>query len=314
MEHRRNLNGIWPVMVTPYTDRLQIDVGAYREIVEWFLSFDVGGIYANCQSSEMYELTEEERLLLIRETVKTVNGRVPVAVTGNFGESIEAHIEFCKKAADLGPDVVMLTVPTLFENDESLEGYFLSIAERTDMPLGLYECPFPRTYHLGLDLIETLANSGRFIAYKETSCRLEKIIQVIDIVGDTPLALLQANVPYLLESMRAGAAGSMNIVANWLPDLTIEVAKRSQAIDPLADELQNLLCAMEMAQRSVHPTGVKYLMSKRGLPIKPLTRYPRALSQEEKKGLDLAARVWFEKDGTLKALQQVVDLPGNPKI
>lgn len=314
MEYRRNLNGIWPVMVTPYDDRLQIDISAYREIVEWFLSFDIGGIYANCQSSEMYELSEAERLLLIGETVKTVNGRAPVAVTGNFGENIQEHIGFCKKAADLGADVVMLTVPTWYDDDERLKTYFLTIAEQTTMPLGLYECPFPRSYHLGLDLIETLANSGRFIAYKETSCRLEKIVQVIDIVRDTPLALLQANVPYLLESMRAGAAGSMNIVANWLPDLTIEVAKRSQGTDPLADELQNLLCAMEMAQRSVHPTGVKYLMSKRGLPIKPLTRYPRALSEEEKKGLDLAARVWFEKDGSLKALQQVVDLPGNPKI
>ncbi len=306
MEYRRNLNGIWPVMVTPYDDQLQIEVEVYREMVEWFLSFEIGGIYANCQSSEMYELSEAERLLLIGETVKTVKGRAPVAVTGNFGVRIEEHIEFCEKAADLGADVVMLTVPTGYDDDERLKTYFLTIAEQTTMPLGLYECPFPRKYHLGLDLIKTLAESGRFIAYKETSCNLPKIKQVIEIVRDTPLALLQANVPYLLASMRAGAAGSMNIVANWLPDLTTEVAKRSVGHDPLADQLQDILCAMEMAQRSVHPTGVKYLMSKRGLPIKPLTRYPRALSPEEKEGLDRAANLWFEKDGSIRAWDQTL--------
>lgn len=305
MNNNLKFKGIWPVLVTPYTNDLKIDVAAYREILEWHLNFELGGIYANCLSSEMFELDNAERLLLIEETVSVVNGKVPVAVTGNFGKSIEEHIEFCKKAADIGADIVMLTVPTTFDNDKELEAYFLEMADKTDMPLGLYECPFPRSYHLGLQLIERLAQSGRFYAYKETSCDIGKILKIIAITKDTQLASLQANVPYLLESIKAGAPGSMNVVANWLPDLTIEVANRGLANDPTAEELNSVLCAMELAQRSIHPTGVKYLMSKRGLPIKPLTRYAKKLSKEEAQSLDTVSKMWFEPDGSLKVLQTI---------
>ena len=307
MAKHNKYRGIWPVLVTPYDDNLKIDAKAYREIIEWHLSFGPGGIYANCLSSEMFNLAEEERLQLIQEAVQVVDGKVPVAVTGNFGETIASQITFCNKAADAGADIVMLTIPSNMDDEQEIESYFLQMAEKTDMPLGLYECPFPRPYHLSLKLIEKLAQSGRYVAYKETSCDLDKILSIIELTKHSPLAYLQANVPFLLDAMRAGAPGSMNVVANWLPDLTIEVAKRAMADDdPAVDALNNALCVMELAQRSIHPSGVKYLMSKRGLPIKPLTRYPKKLSKEEAKSIDTVAKLWFNADGSLRALHSIV--------
>lgn len=297
--------GIWPVLVTPFTESLQIDVAAYRQIVNWHMNFALGGLYANCLSSEMYSLSEVERLQLVDVTVQTANGQVPVAATGNFGDNITQHIEFCKRVAGVGADVVMLTVPPFISDDETLGHYFMKIAEQTEMKLGIYECPMPRAYHLGLPLIKRLAESGRFFAYKETSCNIDKIKQVIEITRHSPLALLQANVPHLLEATQAGAEGSMNIVANWLPDLAVEVRKRGILGDPTAQDLNASLCAMELAQRSIHPFGVKYLMSKRGLPIKPKTRYKRKLSQEEGRCLDIIAQLWFNEDGSLKVLSQM---------
>jgi dihydrodipicolinate synthase/N-acetylneuraminate lyase len=129
--------------------------------------------------------------------------------------------------------------------------------------------------------------------------------EIIEITKDTSLSYLQANVPYMMESVRAGAPGSMNIAANWIPDLEIEVLKLSKNNDPKAEEMNSILCAMEMAQRSVHPMGVKYLIGKRGIPIKPLTRYPRSLSLEECYSLDQAAKLWFNRDGSLKVLDKI---------
>jgi len=297
--------GIWPVLITPYNDDLSIDVNGYRQMLEWYLSFGIGGLYANCQSSEMTELNNEERLLLITESMKTVDGKVPVVATGNFGDTIEEHINFIEQVDDTGVDVVMLTVPTFHNTDMELEKYYLTIAEKTKAKLGIYECPIPRSYNLGINLIETLAKSGRFHAFKETSCNLDKIKSITEITQDTPFSYLQANTPYMMESIKYGAPGSMNIAANWLPDLEVEIYNRTLVNDPKADELNNILCGMEMAQRSIHPMGVKYLISKRGVPIKPLTRYPRTLSLEEKYSLDQAAKYWFEEDGSLKVLNSI---------
>ena len=87
-------------------------------MIEWYMDKNIGGIYANCLSSEMYELDDAEKILLITEAIKTVNGRIPVVATGNFGENTEEHIEYVKKVGDTGVDTVMLTVPVFCEDDD----------------------------------------------------------------------------------------------------------------------------------------------------------------------------------------------------
>ena len=54
--------GAWPTMATPYDHTLNIDVGAYRAMVDWYVERSVGGVYANCLTSEMYQLTPDERI------------------------------------------------------------------------------------------------------------------------------------------------------------------------------------------------------------------------------------------------------------
>ena len=115
--------GAWPAMVTPYDDALRIDRGAYAALVDWYIAHGVGGLYANCLTSEMYLQDDAERLLLVRDAVTTAAGRVPVAATGNLGDRIEAHIALCRRVADAGADVVMLVIPEFHEDDADLERY-----------------------------------------------------------------------------------------------------------------------------------------------------------------------------------------------
>jgi 4-hydroxy-tetrahydrodipicolinate synthase len=290
-------SGAWPVIQTPYDVRMEIDCGVYRTLIEWYIQREVGGLYANCLSSEMFALSPAERLLLVRETVAVSAGRTPVAATGNFGADLGEHAEFCRRVAGAGADVVMLTVPEFINNDAELETYLFALAEQVDAPLGLYECPVPRHYHLGVALVEKLARSGRFVAFKETSCDLEKISAHIRVTSGTPLALLQANTPYLLETVRRGAPGSMSIAAGWAPELVKQVIDLTRAGDPRAETLHDQLCAMDIAERAVHPLGVKYLLARRGLPISMRSRTnPDPLAVEVLYALDRCARAWFQEE------------------
>lgn len=294
------LAGAWPTMVTPFDDNLQIDAGAYRAIIDWYLRHRVGGLYANCLSSEMFQLSDEERLLLVREAVRAAGGRAPVAATGNLGPDLDAHIRLCRQVADAGADVVMLLVPEFHDSDADLERYYLAIAEQVAAPLGLYECPVPRSFHLSVDLVARLAKTGRFVAYKETSCEIDKIRAHLAATAGTPLAILQANTPYMLDAVRAGTPGSMTIAAIWLPELVAAVIDKAQAGDPDAERLHAHLCALKMAQRSVHPIGSKYLLRKRGLPIAPRGRTIRSLRPETLQIMDYAAQTWFDEQGELR--------------
>jgi 4-hydroxy-tetrahydrodipicolinate synthase len=51
-------------------------------LVEWYIENKVDGLFAVCQSSEMLNLTNEERLQLVRRVADRVNGRVPIIAGG----------------------------------------------------------------------------------------------------------------------------------------------------------------------------------------------------------------------------------------
>lgn len=287
-------SGAWPVIPTPYTPSFHIDVAAYRELIDWYITHGVGGLYANCLSSEMYALLPEERLQLVSEAAAVSGRRSPVAATGNLGANPAEHAAFCREVAQAGADIVMLVIPEFITDDAALETYLFRLAEQVDARLGLYECPVPRSYHLGVDLVRKLAQSGRFFAFKETSCDLEKIRLLVEATRGTPLAYLQANTPYLLESIRLGAPGTMSIAAGWAPELVTQVIEFGQRGDPRASQLQDQLNAMELAERAVHPLGVKYLLAKRGLPITMRARTVKEmLPAEVQYALDSCYRLWF---------------------
>ncbi len=293
--------GAWPTMITPFNAQMRIDCSIYRDMVNWYLDRGVGGLYANCLSSEMFHLALDERLQLAADAVMAANGRVPVAATGNLGDTLAEHVNACQSMAGAGVDVVMLVVPNWISADDELEQYLMEIARQVQAPLGLYECPVPKPYHLGLELIAKLARTGRFVAFKETSCDLEKIHQILQVTAGTPLALLQANTPYLLEAVRAGCPGTMSIASIWLPDLVAGVIDAAIANDPCAERRHAHLCAMEMVQRVVHPLGTKYLLAKRGLPIALRSRAVQApLPAEVISALDACAGLWFDRQGSLQ--------------
>lgn len=295
-----SFSGAWPTMVTPFDENLQIDSGVYQAMIAWYLEHNVGGLYANCLSSEMFHLSNPERLLLVREAVRAAAGRVPVAATGNLGKDLPEHIRLCKQTADAGADLVMLVVPEFLDHDDDLERYFMTLANTVPGQLGLYECPVPRGYHLSVDLVEKLARTGRFSAYKETSCDIDRIRALLTATAGTPLSLLQANTPYMLAAAQAGAPGSMTIAAIWVPELVAAVIARAAQQDARAERLHAHLCALKLAQRSVHPIGSKYLLSKRGVPIAPRGRAHPPLRAETITALDYAARAWFHPDGRLR--------------
>lgn len=57
--------GFIPVMLTPFTADLQVDYSCLRKLTEFYLEAGAVGLFANCLSSEMYELSDEERLNVI---------------------------------------------------------------------------------------------------------------------------------------------------------------------------------------------------------------------------------------------------------
>ena len=259
-------HGVWPVLVTPFDKNGKIDLGCYRELVEWYLENGVAGLFASCLTSEMFHLEESERLALVRATVEQTRGRVPVGATGSLGPDRESHVRLSRALADAGVDAVVYTPPTFCENEASLEKYFMGMTEEVDADLGLYECPRPTKRLLPPEMVHRLALTERFGPYKETSCSLPGIVAKVRAAEGTSLSVMQANNALMIDAGRAGALGFIGLVANVVPRLAVAVWDKIQHPEE-AQPLHDLMCLVETMIMRSHPLATKYLLAKQGLPI-----------------------------------------------
>ena len=116
--------------------------------------------------------------------------------------------------------VPVLVLPPFADTEAELAAYFETVLAGTESDLGLYECPVPARRSLPTRLVGQLARTGRFVCYKETSCDPAVIAAQLAATSGTPLAVLQANTPYLLAARQLGCPGSMCISANVAPDVS----------------------------------------------------------------------------------------------
>src|SRR6476620_4636622 len=96
-----------PVMITPFNLKAKVDLDVVSILIDFYLEAGVKGFFANCLSSEMFSISEDERLELTRHVVQYVNGRVPVVATGSFGFTLEDKTEFSHRIYDTGIDAVI---------------------------------------------------------------------------------------------------------------------------------------------------------------------------------------------------------------
>ncbi|MBT4500565.1 MAG: dihydrodipicolinate synthase family protein [Gemmatimonadetes bacterium] len=261
--------GLWPVMLTPFRDDGAIDWPSVDALVDWYLEKGATGLFAVCQSSEMFALSPDERLQLARSVVARAADRVPVVASGTFGGPVAEQADFVRRMADTGvASVVVLTNqfnPPAADEDDFRSPLEELVALTDPVPLGLYECPVPYKRLLSPRLLAWAASTGRFLYHKDTLCDMEPLKAKIDAVRGTDLALFNANTPTALASLQYGAAGISPIAANIYPELFAWLCSHPREAE--APDLQRLLAVMEGIVVMRYPVGAKHAMHRRGLPI-----------------------------------------------
>jgi 4-hydroxy-tetrahydrodipicolinate synthase len=270
--------GVWPVMLTPFCDDGTIDWVGLDALVEWYLEAGVSGLFAVCLSSEMYELTPEERVRLAKGVVDSTAGRVPVVAAGAFGESIPAQGEATKRIADTGVSAVVLTVNQLAAEDES-DSIWQTNAEAlcaacAGIPLGLYECPRPYHRKLSPEVLGWAAGTGRFRFLKDTCCDLALIRAKLEAIRGTDMGWYNAHCPSLLESLQLGGHGYSGIAANFYPELFVQLCAEFANRPEAAERLQRFLTLADMTIRNRYPASAKRWLGMLGLPMGETCRIP----------------------------------------
>jgi 4-hydroxy-tetrahydrodipicolinate synthase len=263
-------------MVTPFTDENTIDYDGMKAQTDWFVQQGVAGLFTVSMSSEMYYLSDEERLGLATAVVKAAAGRIGVVASGTFGGPLESQAEFVKRTYDTGVDAVVVIASQLAD-EEAGDSDWLRAAEMLmvlaeGVPLGIYECPRPYHRLLSPKQIGSLAATGRYLFHKDTCTDIEAIRAKVAATRDTPFGFFNAQTATLLDSLKAGAEGYSGTAANFFPCLHAWLCAHHRDEPETAAALQRFLSTVEPAVRTKYPNSAKLFESLYGVPIRTHSR------------------------------------------
>ena len=256
-------NGVYPVMLTPFTENNEVDYEALGKLIDWYIEKGVNGLFADCQSSEMFFLSLEERVKIGEFVKKHADGRVPVVTSGHISDSLEDQAKELTAIAGTGADAVILLTNRLAKENESDEVWLENLKKLLEMipkdvPLGFYECPYPYKRIISPELLKWCADTGRFYFIKDTSCDIENMKAKLEVIKGTNLKLFNANTSTLLETLELGASGYSGVMANFHPELYVKLCNIYKENPSKARKIADFLTVASLIERQVYPVNAKF--------------------------------------------------------
>ena len=276
---------IFTTMITPYKKDGSIDYETAEKYVDFYFESGLGGIFAVCQSSEIFYLSLEERVELNRRVYKRAkeleakSGRpFTVVSSGHVSDTLEEQARELCAIWESGTDALILITNRL---DPKCEGddVFIKNAEAlieklpADVKLGLYECPYPYKRLVTPKILDWCLSTGKFYYMKDTCCDAEMIAQRCKQLKGSSFKLLNANCQTLLESMRSGADGYCGIMCNFHPKLYAWLGENFEKSPQKADLVQSFIGTFGFTEVGLaYPLTAKFHMNLCGIPTENVAR------------------------------------------
>jgi 4-hydroxy-tetrahydrodipicolinate synthase len=270
-------------MVTPFDKNGNIDFQKTSTLIDYLINHGTDSLVIAGTTGESPTLSTEEKIALIKHTVKEVNGRVPV-IAGTGSNNTAASIKLTKQAEALGVDAIMLVVP--YYNKPSQEGlyqHFKAIAESTKLPIMLYNIPGRSVVNMSVDTIVRLSELPNVIAIKEASGNLDAMAEIIT-KTDNNFALYSGDDGLTLPVLSIGGAGVVSVASHIIGKEMQAMISAFVSGDHVtaAQQHRTLLPIIKQLFAVPNPGPIKTALQVRGLdvgsvrlPLIPLTSLER---------------------------------------
>ena len=208
--------GVYPAMVTPFTDEQEIDVEGMRSNIAYLEKGGVAGLVPCGSTGESATLTFDEHKKLVELTVDAAS--VPV-IAGTGSNNTAEAVELTRYAQDAGADAALLIVPYYNKPMKSgLIKHFSAIAQACEIPLILYNIPGRTGINMDPETISTLAQEYSNVAgVKEASANFTQISNIIEITRGLEFSVISGDDGLTLPMMALGATGVISVTADILP-------------------------------------------------------------------------------------------------
>lgn len=285
-------NGVYPTMVTPYTEDNRVDYNAVLGILEWYATHGVDGVFAICQSSEIFFLSFEERLELLRFIMKNAPKGMSIVASGHTADALDRQIYEANAFINEGIDAYVFIANRFAAADEGddvfMKNYEKMVSSIPEIGLGIYECPYPYKRLMAPETLRKCASGSPLRFLKDTCCSVAGIKAKLDAVEGLGLKIFNANSATLLETLRLGCAGFSGVMGNFHPEIYSWLCRNFEAEPEKAETVQAFLGFASLAECQYYPVNAKYHLSLSGVDMTYLSRAKDAskFSESNKKEIE----------------------------
>ena len=213
--------GCGTAIATPFSND-GINFEELKKFIEFQISNGVNALIVCGTTGESATMTMQEKIDVIKCSIQTSNGRVPI-IAGTGSNNTKQAIEMSKIAEDLGVDGLLIVTPYYNKTtQEGLISHYLEIAKNVNIPIILYNVPSRTGVNILPKTCKELSKIDNIVAIKEASGDLSQIAEIAHLCGDN-LNLYSGNDDQILPVLSLGGKGVISVLSNIKPKLVCDI-------------------------------------------------------------------------------------------
>jgi 4-hydroxy-2-oxoglutarate aldolase len=220
------LQGIIGPVVTPFQPANgEIDRTGFVNNLRAHFAAGLHGVVVTGSTGEAPLLDERERGQIVEFAREVVTGE-QLLIAGTGAESTRACLRYTNLAAQRGADAVLVVAPHYYGSalmtTAALRAHYLEVADKSPVPVLLYNIPKYMHFALSPQLVAELARHENVVGIKDSSGDLELLAGYLKSQSDT-FSVLTGNGSTFKAAMEKGAKGAVLAVSLFAPELAREV-------------------------------------------------------------------------------------------
>ena len=182
------IEGVFAAVTTPFYPDERVYYRKLEANVAHYSRSQLAGMVVLGSTGEAPALDDEETRNVLRAAAEAATPE-KVLIAGLNRESLRSVLELAEVAAKHQYDAVLVRTPTYYSTQmtyAAVANYFRAVADRSPLPVVLYNIPRCVPYQIPVEMVAELAQHSNIIAIKDSSGSLERIKGIVEATRTAP--------------------------------------------------------------------------------------------------------------------------------
>jgi 4-hydroxy-2-oxoglutarate aldolase len=224
-----SLSGAYAPIPTPFDADEAVAHDKLAENIARWSKTSLAGLLVLGSNGEFTYLSDREKL----EVLRTARQAIPkdrLFIAGTGCESTRSTLELTEQAAAIGADAAIILTPSYYTSKmdaQAMRRHFLELAERSPLPILIYNMPACTGIDLSAETVVELAQHPNIVGIKDSSGNVVKLGDIIRAAPPT-FNVLAGSASFLYPALVLGAVGGVMALGNIAPEQCHRIYRYAQ--------------------------------------------------------------------------------------